>query len=60
MDNRRGRAIYKFDMSLMERLSESGLAMSAIDVQRRMRPSISSLIRFVLFGIAFDVMTETS
>ena len=47
MDNRRGRELYKFDMSLMERLSTSGLAMSRIDVQRRMRPSISSLIRFV-------------
>lgn len=47
MDNRRGRELYKFDMSLMERLSTSGLAMSSIDVQRRMRPTISSLIRCV-------------
>jgi hypothetical protein len=39
------RDLYKFDMSLMERLSSSGLAMSRIDVQRRMRPAISSLIR---------------
>ena len=40
--------IYKFDMSLMERLSSSGFPMSRIDVQRRMRPMISSLIRFVI------------
>jgi hypothetical protein len=47
MDSSRGRDLYKFDMSLMERLSSSGLAMSRIDVQRRMRPAISSLIRCV-------------
>jgi len=47
MDNRRGRELYRFDMSLMERLSTSGLAMSQIDVQRRMRPTISDLIRYV-------------
>ena len=45
MESKRGE-IYKFDMSLMERLSVSGLPMSRIDVQRRMRPEISSLIRF--------------
>lgn len=49
MDSRQGRELYKFDMSLMERLSSSGLGMSRIDVQRRMRPTISSLIRFVSF-----------
>ncbi|KDR70088.1 hypothetical protein GALMADRAFT_255486 [Galerina marginata CBS 339.88] len=49
MDSKRGRALYKFDMSLMERLSESGLAMSTINVQRRMRPTISSLIRNTLY-----------
>lgn len=48
MDNRRGSELYKFDMSLMERLSTSGLPMSPLDVQRRMRPSISSLIRYAL------------
>ena len=47
MESKRGQ-IYKFDMSLMERLSTSGLPMSRIDVQRRMRPEISSLIRFVI------------
>ncbi|OJA18615.1 hypothetical protein AZE42_01788 [Rhizopogon vesiculosus] len=49
MDSRRGRDLYRFDMSLMERLSSSGLAMSQIDVQRRMRPSISNLIRHTLY-----------
>ena len=45
MDSRRGSELYKFDMSLMERLSSSGFPMSQIDVQRRMRPEISNLIR---------------
>jgi hypothetical protein len=31
----------------MERLASSGLHMSRLDVQRRMRPTISSLIRYV-------------
>jgi hypothetical protein len=47
MDSRRGSELFKFDMSLMERLAKSGLPMSRIDVQRRMRPEISCLIRFV-------------
>lgn len=55
MESRRGRELYKFDMSLMERLSSSGLAMSRIDVQRRMRPTISSLIRFVVNDPVFNV-----
>ncbi|CAE6444479.1 unnamed protein product [Rhizoctonia solani] len=41
--------IYRFDQSLMERLSSSGFPMSQIDVQRRMRPEISSLIRNTLY-----------
>ncbi|KAL4078405.1 hypothetical protein V8B97DRAFT_1937181 [Scleroderma yunnanense] len=49
MDSRRGRELFRFDMSLMERLSSSGLPMSRLDVQRRMRPSISSLIRNTLY-----------
>lgn len=49
VDSRRGRELFKFDMSLMERLSTSGLPMSRLDVQRRMRPSISSLIRNSLY-----------
>jgi superfamily I DNA and/or RNA helicase len=44
MDNKRGAALYRFDMSLMERLSAE-LQMSQIDVQRRMRPQVSTLIR---------------
>ncbi|KAI9460073.1 hypothetical protein HD554DRAFT_1598622 [Boletus coccyginus] len=49
MDHSRGSRLYRFDMSLMERLSTSGLPMSRIDVQRRMRPTISSLIRNTLY-----------
>ncbi|KAJ7593987.1 hypothetical protein C8J56DRAFT_1043774 [Mycena floridula] len=49
MDNRDGGQLYKFDMSLMERLSQGGLAMSQINVQRRMRPVISDLIRKTLY-----------
>ncbi|EIN11698.1 P-loop containing nucleoside triphosphate hydrolase protein [Punctularia strigosozonata HHB-11173 SS5] len=48
MDNPRGRQLYKFDQSLMERLSSGGFPMSRIDVQRRMRPTISNLIRQAL------------
>lgn len=47
MDNKRGKELYKFDMSLMERLSITAFPMSRLDVQRRMRPEISSLIRCV-------------
>ena len=46
MDSQEGRAFYRFDMSMMERLSSGGFPMSVIDVQRRMRPTISSLIRY--------------
>ncbi|KAF8668071.1 P-loop containing nucleoside triphosphate hydrolase protein [Rhizoctonia solani] len=48
-DNPKTGKIYKFDQSLMERLSSSGFPMSQIDVQRRMRPEISSLIRNTLY-----------
>ena len=65
MENKRGQ-IYKFDMSLMERLSASGFPMSRIDVQRRMRPEISSLIRFRIivhlpasYFLLFTVNAET-
>lgn len=47
MDNKRGNMLFKFDMSLMERLSTTGLPMSQIDVQRRMRPAIANLVRYV-------------
>lgn len=55
MEHPRGNKLYRFDMSLMERLATSGLPMSRIDVQRRMRPTISSLIRcvFRLFLLTF-------
>ncbi|KAG8703866.1 hypothetical protein FRC09_003894, partial [Ceratobasidium sp. 395] len=49
IDNRTTGQIYRFDMSLMERLSSSGFPMSRLDVQRRMRPDISSLIRNYLY-----------
>ncbi|KDQ62856.1 hypothetical protein JAAARDRAFT_202408 [Jaapia argillacea MUCL 33604] len=49
MDSERGRELFKLDRSLMERLSNSGLPMSQINVQRRMRPSISHLIRTILY-----------
>lgn len=45
MDSKLGRELYRLDMSLMERLSSSGIPMSRIDVQRRMRPAISDLVR---------------
>ncbi len=48
MDSERGRELYKFDRSLMERLADDRLPMSQINVQRRMRPSISHNIRFVI------------
>ncbi|KAG8742681.1 hypothetical protein FRC10_001037 [Ceratobasidium sp. 414] len=49
VDNRTTGRIYRFDLSLMERLSSSGFPMSRLDVQRRMRPAISSLIRNTLY-----------
>ncbi|KAJ7647110.1 hypothetical protein FB45DRAFT_821739 [Roridomyces roridus] len=54
MDNPRGGQLYKFDMSLMERLASNRLAMSQINVQRRMRPQISSLIRNALYPALQD------
>jgi hypothetical protein len=47
VDSRRGNELFKFDMSLMERLAKSGFPMSQIDIQRRMRPIISNLVRSV-------------
>jgi hypothetical protein len=51
MDSTSGRELFKFDRSLMERLSDNGMAMSRINVQRRMRPSIS---RFVRYAVRFS------
>ncbi|CUA71425.1 NFX1-type zinc finger-containing protein 1 [Mus musculus] [Rhizoctonia solani] len=41
--------IWRFDQSMMERLSSAGFPMSQIDVQRRMRPEVSVLIRKSLY-----------
>ncbi|KAI9431019.1 hypothetical protein H4582DRAFT_1823204 [Lactarius indigo] len=49
MDSKSGRELFKFDRSLMERLSDGGMSMSQINVQRRMRPSISHFIRKILY-----------
>jgi hypothetical protein len=48
MDSASGRELFRFDRSLMERLSDMGMAMSQINVQRRMRPSISHFVRCVI------------
>ena len=48
MDSASGRELFKFDRSLMERLSEVGMTMSQINVQRRMRPTISHFPRCVI------------
>ncbi|TBU41804.1 hypothetical protein BD309DRAFT_964525 [Dichomitus squalens] len=49
MDSGIGNELYKFDRSLMERLSDVGYPMSQINVQRRMRPTISHFIREILY-----------
>ncbi|KAI0332312.1 P-loop containing nucleoside triphosphate hydrolase protein [Cubamyces sp. BRFM 1775] len=54
MDHPHGRLIYKFDMSLMERLSSSGMPMSQINLQRRMRPAIADLVRMTLYPKLVD------
>ncbi|KAI0667327.1 hypothetical protein C8Q78DRAFT_404096 [Trametes maxima] len=49
MDSEKGKQLFMFDRSLMERLADNGFAMSQINVQRRMRPTISHLIRTILY-----------
>ncbi|KAK1220258.1 hypothetical protein PQX77_016994 [Marasmius sp. AFHP31] len=49
MDSDRGRLLYQLDRSLMERLADNSLPMSQINIQRRMRPSISHHIRTILY-----------
>ncbi|KZT65176.1 hypothetical protein DAEQUDRAFT_539533 [Daedalea quercina L-15889] len=49
MDSERGKQLFKFDRSMMERLADEGLPMSQINVQRRMRPEISHFIRTILY-----------
>ncbi|KIP03942.1 hypothetical protein PHLGIDRAFT_76808 [Phlebiopsis gigantea 11061_1 CR5-6] len=49
MDSARGKELFKFDRSLMERLADAKLPMTQINVQRRMRPDISHFIREILY-----------
>ncbi|CCA73010.1 related to ECM32-DNA dependent ATPase/DNA helicase B [Serendipita indica DSM 11827] len=46
-DHPLGGKIYKLDQSTMERLSESGMTMSKLHVQRRMRGQIATLARLI-------------
>jgi len=52
-----GRELYKFDRSLMERLSDAQFPMSQINVQRRMRPEISHFIRCVYSSLLLCPMS---
>ncbi|KIO17985.1 hypothetical protein M407DRAFT_32351 [Tulasnella calospora MUT 4182] len=54
MDNTRTGKVFRFDQSLMERLSTMGLHMSQLDVQRRMRPQIADLVRHTLYPALKD------
>ncbi|KAI9445914.1 hypothetical protein H4582DRAFT_1804702, partial [Lactarius indigo] len=54
VDSKSGRELFKFDRSLMERLSDGGMSMSQINVQRRMRPSISHFVRTILYPKLVD------
>ncbi|KAI0071801.1 hypothetical protein K474DRAFT_1630013 [Panus rudis PR-1116 ss-1] len=54
MDSERGKSLFKFDRSLMERLADGGFPMSQINVQRRMRPEISHFIRTILYPDLID------
>ncbi|KAF5314903.1 hypothetical protein D9619_007516 [Psilocybe cf. subviscida] len=49
MDSERGKTLFKFDRSLMERLADSVFPMTQLNVQRRMRPTISQFIRTILY-----------
>ncbi|KIJ51765.1 hypothetical protein M422DRAFT_203039 [Sphaerobolus stellatus SS14] len=49
MDSERGKELFKFDRSLMERLADGGMSMTQINIQRRMCPSISHFIRTILY-----------
>ncbi|GJE94480.1 P-loop containing nucleoside triphosphate hydrolase protein [Phanerochaete sordida] len=59
-EHKSGGKLHKFDMSLMERLSSSGFPMSQINVQRRMRPQISDLIRRTLYPKLEDHASVTT
>ena len=54
MEHPSGRELFKFDRSLMERLADESLPMAQINVQRRMRPAISHLIRTILYPALQD------
>ncbi|KAG8911359.1 hypothetical protein FRC01_005756, partial [Tulasnella sp. 417] len=54
MDNPQTGKVFRFDQSLMERLSTTGLPMSQLDVQRRMRPQIADLHRCTLYPALKD------
>ncbi|KIO17978.1 hypothetical protein M407DRAFT_226703 [Tulasnella calospora MUT 4182] len=54
MENSRTGKVFRFDQSLMERLSSMGLPMSQLDVQRRMRPQIADLVRRTLYPALKD------
>jgi hypothetical protein len=60
MDSAIGNELYKFDRSLMERLSDTGFPMSQINVQRRMRPTISHFIRYVSLLLGFCWMLKVA
>jgi len=60
MDRPTGKQMYRFDQSLMERLSSSGLSMSRLDVQRRMRPDISTLVKYLVIYILCTAPTDTA
>jgi hypothetical protein len=46
-EHRTGGQLYNFDMSLMERLARQDFPMSQLQIQRRMRPEVSNIIRSV-------------
>ncbi|KIM21900.1 hypothetical protein M408DRAFT_29151 [Serendipita vermifera MAFF 305830] len=50
MDHPKGRELYRFDQSTMERLRGDGMPMAQLNTQRRMRPQISSLARKTLYA----------
>jgi superfamily I DNA and/or RNA helicase len=58
VDSKRGQTLYRFDVSLMERLSSTGLRMSQLEVQRRMRPCIAELIRYIR-SLSLGILTLT-
>jgi len=60
MDRPTRKQMYRFDQSLMERLSSSGLSMLQLDVQRRMRPDISTLVKYLVIYILSTALIDTA